>query len=94
MPTNKQRINLALPDDLQQLVVREADAMRIPAATRVTQIIDLYFKRLASETQQNAKVLKGSQLLVGSSEVTIDVSGGSRRDRVQSDHKSQDVNGG
>lgn len=76
MPTNKARINLALPDDLQDLVMKDAEACRLPAATRVTQIIDEHYRRVAEETQHNSRVLKGSALLTARQETTMDFSGG------------------
>jgi hypothetical protein len=45
MPTNRRRINISLPEDLEKLLMAEAESMRLPAATRVTQIINEHFAR-------------------------------------------------
>lgn len=89
MPSKKPRINLTLPDDLQGLVEKDSAARRLPEATRVMQILDEHYKRVALETQQNYKVLKGSELLAARPDVTMDFSGGAYSERTQSDEPSQ-----
>lgn len=93
MPTNQPRINLALPDDLQALVMRDAESFRIGAATRVMQIIDEHYKRKAAEQLRMAKVLKGSELLAGQSELTMDFSGEAGQAPAQADEPSKGANG-
>lgn len=91
MPTSKARVNLALPEDLYALLSKDADDVRLPLATRVTQILDEHYRRVALQTQRNNKILKGSELLAGQQEVTLDFSGGAYSGKSQSVAPSGDA---
>jgi len=89
MPSKKPRVNLTLPEDLMQLVSKDAASLRIGEATRVMQIVDEHYKRMAMELKRTGQVLRGSQLLAGQSETTLDFSGGLSEDQAQSDEQSK-----
>jgi hypothetical protein len=93
MPSEKDRINLTLPPDLQDLVEKEAEEMDIGAATRVTQIVRQHYRRMAAEATRSFKVLKGSELLGGRSELTMDFSGEADRERARADEQSSGEGG-
>lgn len=88
MPTKKPRIALALPEDLQALVERDAAANESYAATIVTRIVRQHYRKRAEDTIRNLGVLKGSGLLTGQQEVSLDFSGGSYAKPAQSDEPS------
>lgn len=91
MPTKKPRIGLALPEDLQHLVERDAAGDDCGAATIVTRIVRLHYRMRANETIRNLNVLKGSGLLTGQQEVSLDFSGGAYVTPAQSDGQSVDA---
>lgn len=89
MPTNKARVFLALPDDLYELLTKDAADSRLQVATRATQIIDEHYRRVALQTQRNNKILKGSGLLTARQEATMDFSGGAYAEKSQFDGLSE-----
>lgn len=93
MPTKRKRIALALPGILQDLVENDMALEDRAAAAVITRIVAQHYRQRAQETRDNLVVLKGSELLTGKQEVSLDFSGGLYSKPAQSVEPSRDATG-
>jgi hypothetical protein len=52
LPTKRHRLSIALPDDLDGMLAKDAALKRLKVATRVVQIIHEHYERLSREQEK------------------------------------------